>query len=207
MELKEILEKVKFDDKGLVPCITQDINTNNVLMMAYMNEESLKLTIETGYMTYFSRSRQELWKKGGNSGNTQKLKNLKLDCDGDTLLALVKQKGVACHTGKYSCFFDNVHGEEYLGGYRVIDELFGIIESRKKNPKEGSYTNYLFEKGIDKILKKIGEEAAEVIIAAKNWSVEEIKYESADLLYHLFVLLSDRGMTPADVMQELKDRQ
>jgi phosphoribosyl-AMP cyclohydrolase / phosphoribosyl-ATP pyrophosphohydrolase len=207
MEFKELITKIKFDDKGLIPCITQDVNTNSVLMMAYMNEESLKLTLESGYMTYFSRSRQELWKKGGTSGNTQKLKSLKLDCDGDTLLAVIEQKGVACHTGEYSCFFENVHGEDYLGGYRVIDELFSVIENRKKNPKEGSYTNYLFDKGIDKILKKVGEEAAEVIIAAKNWSVEEIKYESADLLYHLFVLLSDRGMAPADVMQELKDRR
>jgi len=207
MDYKDIVSKIKFDEKGLVPCITQDINTNSVLMMAYMNEESLKKTIETGYMTYFSRSRQELWKKGGNSGNTQKLKSLKIDCDGDTLLAIVKQKGVACHTGSYSCFSENVHGEEYLSGYQVLDELFSVIENRKKNPKEGSYTNYLFEKGIDKILKKVGEEAAEVIIAAKNWSIEEIKYESADLLYHLFVLLSDRGMCPADVMQELKDRR
>ncbi len=207
MKYEELMEAIKFDEKGLVPCITQDVSTNTVLMLAYMNAESLKLTLEEGYMTYFSRSRQELWKKGANSGNLQKLKSLKYDCDGDTLLALVDQTGVACHTGKYSCFHNNAYGEEYLGGYRVLDELFAVIENRKKNPKEGSYTNYLFDKGIDKILKKVGEEAAEVIIAAKNWSVEEIKYESADLLYHLFVLLSDRGMNPGDVMQELKDRQ
>jgi len=206
MEYNEIVEKIKFDDKGLVPCVTQDVKTNAVLMVAYMNAESLKLTLESGYMTYYSRSRQELWKKGETSGNTQKLKNLKLDCDGDTLLAIVEQKGVACHTGNYSCFFEDLSGEKYVGGYQVIDELFSVIENRKKNPKEGSYTNYLFEKGIDKILKKVGEEASEVIIAAKNWSVDEIKYESADLLYHLFVLLSDRGMSPADVMQELHDR-
>ncbi len=207
MSYEELLAQIKFDEKGLVPCIVQDINTNTVLMMAYINAESLKLTLEEGYMTYFSRSRQELWKKGAHSGNLQKLKSLKYDCDGDTLLALVEQTGVACHTGEYSCFHNDAYGEPYLGGYRVLDELFAVIENRKKNPKEGSYTNYLFDKGIDKILKKVGEEAAEVIIAAKNWSVDEIKYESADLLYHLFVLLSDRGMNPADVMQELKDRQ
>ena len=206
MKYEEIIAKVKFDDNGLVPCIAQDVKTNTVLMMAYMNAESIKQTLDTGYATYFSRSRQKLWKKGETSGNTQKVKSIKIDCDGDTLLVLVEQKGVACHTGKYSCFFETVSGEKYTGGYQIIDELFSVIENRKKNPKEGSYTNYLFEKGIDKILKKVGEEAAEVIIAAKNWSVEEIKYESADLLYHLFVLLSDRGMSPADVMQELNDR-
>ena len=206
MDYNEIVSKIKFNEQGLVPCIAQDAKTNTVLMLAYMNAESLKQTLETGYMTYYSRSRQQLWKKGETSGNTQKMKSLKVDCDGDTLLAIVEQKGVACHTGNYSCFFENLEGEKYVGGYQVIDELFSVIENRKKNPKEGSYTNYLFEKGIDKILKKVGEEAAEVIIAAKNWSVDEIKYESADLLYHLFVLLSDRGMSPADVMQELNDR-
>jgi len=207
MDYNELLPKIKFDDKGLVPCITQDVNTNSVLMMAYLNAESLKLTLESGYMTYFSRSRQTLWKKGENSGNLQKLVNLKYDCDGDTLLAIIEQNGVACHTGEYSCFHNEAFGKNALGGYQIIDELFSVIEERKVNPKEGSYTNYLFDKGVDKILKKVGEEASEVIIAAKNSSKEELSYEAADLLYHLFVLLSEQGMKPADIMAELSKRR
>ncbi len=207
MEYKELLSKIKFDDKGLVPCITQDAKTNAVLMMAYLNAESLKLTLESGYMTYFSRSRQELWKKGENSGHLQKLVNLKYDCDGDTLLAIIDQNGVACHTGEYSCFHNDAYGEDSFGGYRIIDELFSVIEGRKANPVEGSYTNYLFDKGVDKILKKVGEEASEVIIAAKNSSHEELTYETADLLYHLFVLLSEQGLKPADIMVELGKRR
>ena len=207
MDYNELLSKIKFDDKGLVPCITQDAKTNSVLMMAYLNAESLKLTLEEGFMTYFSRSRQELWKKGANSGNLQKLINLKYDCDGDTLLAIIEQEGVACHTGEYSCFHNTAYGKESFGGYRIIDDVFAVIEDRKKNPKEGSYTNYLFDKGVDKILKKVGEEAAEVIIGAKNASKEEISYETADLFYHLFVLLSQQGMTPSDIMVELGKRR
>lgn len=209
MDTQELLNKIKFDEKGLVSVIAQDIRTNAVLMQAYMNEESLKKTLETGFMTYYSRSRQKLWQKGETSGNCQALRELNIDCDGDALLALVEQKGVACHTGKYSCFFENVHtnGEKKTVGYAVIDELFGVIEDRKANPKEGSYTNYLFDKGIDKICKKIGEESAEVIIAAKNRSQEEVRYEAADLLYHLFVLLSEQGLKPQDVFSELTKRR
>ena len=202
------IEKIKFDDKGLVPVVVQDVSTNAVLMLAYMNAESIAKTQELGEMVYFSRSRQELWHKGETSGNTQKVHELKIDCDGDTLLALVSQKGVACHTGAYSCFFETLIGEEsYSGGYRIIDELFAIIEDRKVNPKEGSYTNYLFDKGIDKILKKVGEEAAEVIIAAKNAAPDEIRYETADLFYHLMVMLADRGLKPAEVFAELEKRR
>ena len=202
------IEKIKFDKKGLVPVIVQDVNTNAVLMLAYMNAESIEKTQELGEMVYFSRSRQELWHKGETSGNTQKLHELKIDCDGDTLLALVSQKGVACHTGAYSCFFETLLGQSgYSGGYRIIDELFAVIEDRKANPKEGSYTNYLFDKGIDKILKKVGEEAAEVIIAAKNAAPDEIRYETADLIYHLMVMLSERGLIPSEVFAELEKRR
>jgi phosphoribosyl-ATP pyrophosphohydrolase/phosphoribosyl-AMP cyclohydrolase len=202
------IEKVKFDDKGLVPVVVQDINTNAVLMLAYMNPEALRLTLETGGMVYYSRSRNKLWRKGETSGHYQTLRELKLDCDGDTLLAIVSQEGPACHTGRYSCFFESLYGEgSYSGGYGVMDELFTVIEDRRRNPKEGSYTNYLFEKGIDKILKKVGEEAAEVIIAAKNNAPDEIRLETADLLYHLLVMLCDRGLKPTEVMAELENRR
>lgn len=202
------ISKVKFDDKGLVPVVVQDVNTNSVLMLAYMNEESLKRTLETGEMTYFSRSRNKLWRKGETSGNFQTLRELKVDCDGDTLLALVSQQGPACHTGEYSCFFEPLYGSgDYASGYAIIDELYGVIEGRKKNPVEGSYTNYLFDKGIDKILKKVGEEAAEVIIAAKNSSRDEIRYETADLVYHLLVMLCEEGLSPSEVFAELEKRR
>lgn len=202
------IEKIKFDDRGLVPVVVQDVKTNAVLMLAYMNEESIRKTEETGNMVYFSRSRNQLWLKGETSGNVQTVHELKVDCDGDTLLALVSQKGVACHTGNYSCFYESLYGEsEYTSGYGVIDEVFAVIEDRKANPKEGSYTNYLFEKGIDKILKKVGEESAEVIIAAKNAAPDEIRYETADLLYHLFVMLSERGLKPSEVFAELEKRR
>jgi len=202
------MNNVKFDEKGLVPVVVQDIKTNSVLMLAYMNRESLQITLETGNMTYFSRSRQKLWRKGETSGHYQTLKEMKLDCDGDTLLALVSQEGPACHTGNYSCFFESLYGKgEYSGGYGVIDELFAVIEDRRDNPKEGSYTNYLFDKGIDKICKKVGEEAAEIIIAAKNAAPDEIRYESADFLYHLLVLLCERGLTPGEVFAELEKRR
>ena len=201
-------DNVKFDEKGLVPVVVQDYKTNTVLMLAYMNAESLKITLETGNMTYYSRSRQQLWRKGETSGHYQTLKEMKLDCDGDTLLALVAQEGPACHTGAYSCFFESLYGSgAYSSGYGIIDELFAVIEDRRDNPKEGSYTNYLFDKGIDKICKKIGEEAAEIIIAAKNAAPDEIRYESADFLYHLLVLLCERGLTPGEVFAELEKRR
>ncbi len=202
------IDNVKFDEKGLVPVVVQDIKTNSVLMLAYMSRESLQITLESGNMTYFSRSRQKLWRKGETSGHYQTLKEMKIDCDGDTLLALVSQEGPACHTGKYSCFFESLYGNgENAGGYGVIDELFAVIQDRRDNPKEGSYTNYLFDKGVDKICKKIGEEAAEIIIAAKNAAPDEIRYESADFLYHLLVLLCERGLTPGDVFAELEKRR
>ncbi len=202
------IDNVKFDEKGLVPVVVQDYKTNKVLMLAYMNAASLKITLETGNMTYYSRSRQQLWRKGETSGHYQTLKEMKMDCDGDTLLAVVAQEGSACHTGAYSCFFESLYGEgAYSGGYGVIDELFAVIEDRRDHPKEGSYTNYLFDKGIDKICKKVGEEAAEIIIAAKNAAPDEIRYESADFLYHLLVLLCERGLTPGEVFAELEKRR
>jgi phosphoribosyl-ATP pyrophosphohydrolase/phosphoribosyl-AMP cyclohydrolase len=202
------ISKIKFDKNGLVPTVVQDVKTNAVLMLAYMNKKSIAKTEDTGNMVYFSRSRQELWLKGGTSGNLQTVHELKIDCDGDTLLALVSQEGVACHTGSYSCFNESLlGGGEYSGGYGIIDELFAVIEDRKANPKEGSYTNYLFDKGLDKILKKVGEECAEVIIAAKNGEPGEIRLESADLLYHLLVMLSERGLTPSEVFSVLEKRR
>ncbi len=195
---------IKFDEKGLVPVVVQDHQTNQVLMVAYMNKESLRLTLETGYMHYFSRSTNQLWKKGETSGNYQLLKSLSIDCDGDALLAQVEQIGSACHTGNKSCFFTTLHGQQISGD--VLRRLMQIIEDRKKNPREGSYTNHLLQNGLDKILKKIGEESAEVIIGAKNSSKDEIIWEVSDLLYHLSVLLSYFEMSWDDIFGHLRYR-
>ena len=198
----------KKDDKGLVPCIVQDYKTKDVLMMAYMNEESFAKTLETGRMTYFSRSRNELWVKGLTSGHFQYVKEISADCDKDTLLAKVRQIGAACHTGSYSCFFNTMvhHDFDEKNPYAVLKKLYDVVIDRKKNPKEGSYTNYLFDKGIDKILKKCGEEATEMVIAAKNPGAEELKYEIADLMYHMTVLMAECGIDWDDVMGELANR-
>lgn len=199
----------KTDQKGLVPCIVQDYRTSQVLMMAYMNEESYQMTCDTGKMTYYSRSRQQLWVKGEVSGHFQYVKELSLDCDNDTLLAKVHQIGAACHTGSYSCFFKELAKRDYndTNPLTILEEDFATIMERKKNPKEGSYTNYLFTKGIDKILKKCGEEASEIIIAAKNPDAEELKYEIADFLYHMMVLMAECGITWEDVTKELANRR
>lgn len=199
----------KTDEKGLIPCITQDYRTGQVLQLAYMNEESYRVTCETGRMTYFSRSRQELWCKGETSGHYQYVKELTLDCDNDTILAKVHQIGAACHTGSYSCFFKELAKKDYIDSnpLTILQEDFDTIQERKRNPKEGSYTNYLFTKGIDKILKKCGEEASEIIIAAKNPDAEELKYEIADFLYHMMVLMAECGLTWEDVTRELADRR
>ena len=199
----------KKDDKGLVPCIVQDYKTGMVLMMAYMNEESYKKTIETGRMTYYSRSREKLWTKGETSGHFQFVKSISIDCDKDTLLAKVSQIGPACHTGNTSCFFTPLVTKEYndTNPLTVFKDVYNVIMDRKKNPKEGSYTNYLFDKGIDKILKKFGEEATEVVIAAKNPDPDEMKYEISDLLYHMMVLMAERSMTWDDIIKELADRE
>ncbi len=201
-------KELKTNSDGLVPCIAQDYKTGEVLMMAYMNEEAYEKTLKTGVMTYFSRSRQSLWVKGETSGHFQYVRELKADCDNDTLLAKVVQIGAACHTGNRSCFFNEVMKHEYMNKdiSAVLRDLYGVVCDRKVNPKEGSYTNYLFNKGIDKILKKCGEEATEMVIAAKNPSHEELKYEIADLLYHMTVLMVECGVSWEEVATELANR-
>lgn len=202
-------EEFKLNEDGLIPCIVQDYKTADVLMMAYMNKESYEETIRSGRMTYYSRSRQELWKKGETSGNFQYVKALSIDCDRDTILAKVSQIGAACHTGSRSCFFTDLVKKEYdaTNPMTVFEDVFQVILERKENPKEGSYTNYLFEKGIDKILKKVGEECTEIVIAAKNPDAEEMKYEISDFLYHLMVLMAERGLEWKDITNELAERR
>ena len=199
----------KRNEAGLIPVIVQDYKTGEVLMMAYMNEEAFRKTCETGRMTYYSRSRRCLWLKGETSGHFQYVKSLTLDCDKDTILARVKQIGAACHTGSRSCFFRTLAKKEYTDAnpLQVLEHVYGVIEDRKVHPREGSYTNYLFDKGIDKILKKVGEEATEIVIAAKNPDPEEIKYEISDFLYHVMVLMVERGVTWTDITKELANRE
>ena len=199
----------KLDSNGLIPVVVQHYKTQKVLMVAYMNEEAFNKTIRTGRMTYYSRSRQTLWTKGETSGHFQFVKSLTIDCDKDTILAEVSQIGPACHTGSPTCFFTDLVRKEYddTNPLKVFLEEYEIIEDRKNNPKEGSYTNYLFDKGIDKILKKVGEECTEIVIAAKNPDPEEMKYEIADFLYHLMVLMVDRGVSWNEVIKELADRR
>ena len=198
----------KTNDQGLIPVIVQHYKTQEILMLAYMNEESFYETIKTGKMTYFSRSRQKLWVKGETSGHFQYVKSLTIDCDLDTLLAKVDQIGAACHTGNRSCFYTTIVGNDYdaKNPVQIFETVYQTIADRKENPKEGSYTNYLFEKGLDKILKKVGEEATEVVIAAKNPNVEEVKYELSDFLYHAMVLMVEKGITWEDITGELADR-
>ena len=199
----------KLLDNGLIPVVVQDYRTNEVLMVAYMNEDSYKMTIDTGKMTYYSRSRKKLWLKGETSGHFQSVKSLMIDCDNDTILAKVRQIGAACHTGNRSCFFKELAKKDYVSTnpLTVLMDDYDIIMSRKNNPKEGSYTNYLFDKGIDKILKKCGEEAAEIIIAAKNPDAEELKCEIADFLYHMMVLMAECGLDWNDITKELVNRR
>ena len=202
-------DEFKLNSDGMLTVVTQDYKTNEVLMVAYMTKEAFEKTVETGIMTYYSRSRKELWTKGDTSGHYQYVKSLTIDCDKDTLLAKVEQVGNACHTGSYSCFFTDLVKKEYKDDnpMEVFQSVYDVIMDRKKHPKEGSYTNYLFEKGIDKILKKVGEEATEIVIAAKNPDVEEMKYEISDFLYHLMVLMAERGMTWDEVTRELIERK
>lgn len=196
-------------DNGLIPVVVQDYRTSEVLMVAYMNEDAYHKTMKTGKMTYYSRSRQELWVKGETSGHYQYVKALYLDCDNDTILAKVRQVGAACHTGSRTCFFQELAKKDYVSTnpLEVLTEDFDIIMNRKKNPKEGSYTNYLFDKGIDKILKKCGEEATEIVIAAKNPDAEELKYEIADFLYHMMVLMAECNLDWSDITKELVNRR
>ncbi len=198
----------KTNSDGLMPVIVQDYQTGEVLMMAYMNEEAFHTTLSLGKMTYYSRSRQELWVKGETSGHYQYVKSLAIDCDEDTILAQVSQIGAACHTGNLSCFYRELVKKEYAtkNPLKVFENLYQVIEDRKEHPKEGSYTNYLFGKGIDKILKKLGEEATEIVIASKNPEPEEIKYEISDFLYHLIVLMVAKGVTWEDIVEELNQR-
>lgn len=202
-------EEFKLNSDGMLTVVTQDYKTNEVLMVAYMTKEAFDQTVETGVMTYYSRSRDELWVKGDTSGHYQYVKSLTIDCDKDTLLAKVRQVGNACHTGHYSCFFTDLVKKEYKDDnpINVFQDVYDVIMDRKMHPKEGSYTNYLFEKGIDKILKKVGEECTEIVIAAKNPDPEEMKYEISDFLYHLMVLMAERGMTWEQVTNELMERK
>lgn len=202
-------DECRLNSDGLIPVVAQDYITKDVLMVAYMNREAFEQTIRTGRMTYYSRSRQELWCKGDTSGHYQYMKSLNLDCDNDTLLARVYQIGAACHTGNRSCFFHEIanRNDRDKNPLSVLMEDYRTICDRKQNPKEGSYTNYLFDKGIDKILKKCGEEATEIVIAAKNPNAEELKYEIADFLYHLMVLMAECDLDWNDVVKELASRR
>ncbi len=206
MDIKNILEEIKFDNNGLVPAVVQDIKSKKVLMLAYMNKESIQKTFEEGIVHYYSRSRKKLWKKGETSGNIQILKGFYYDCDKDSILVEVEQIGVACHTGNYSCFFNEVLRAE-SEKVDIIKELYSILKNRQQNPKEGSYTNYLFKEGLDKILKKVGEEASEVIIGAKNKNKEELVYEISDLIYHLLVLMVNEKISIEDIKGELISRR
>ena len=202
------LSTIKYNDAGLVPAIVQDYSTRQVLMMAWMNEDALKQSIATKKATFYSRSRQQLWVKGETSGNFQTIISIDYDCDGDTLLLQVIPAGPACHTGNTSCFYRNMMTDETnaLGNIDILPKLFALIADRKSNPVEGSYTNYLFREGVDKIGKKIGEESAETIIAAKNNDPDELIYESSDLIYHLFVMLNNQGVELSSIFKELTKR-
>ncbi len=201
-------DAMKKGEDGLVSVVVQDYRTDEVLMLAYMNEESFARTLEDGRMTYYSRSRKELWRKGDTSGHFQYVKGMYVDCDRDAILAKVAQVGVACHTGERTCFHTELVRTEYkeasLGA--ILEKVYDVIRDRKRHPKEGSYTNYLFDKGIDKILKKCGEEATEMVIAAKNPNLDELRYEVADVLYHMMVLMVECGLSLEDVMGELANR-
>lgn len=209
---------IKFDANGLVPVITQEVN-GQVLMLAYMNKEALEKTIETGFAWYYSRKRKSLWKKGETSGNIQHVQEILYDCDGDTILLRVKQRGVSCHSGTYSCFSGRelfsphdksivpLNQREDASLTKILSDLYEVIQSRRLHPVEGSYTNYLFDKGQDKILKKVGEEATETIIASKNNIREDVLYEMGDLWYHCLILLAYHNMTPEDLLEELLRRR
>ncbi len=206
-------DELKFDEKGLIPAIVQDAATKEVLTLAYMNRESLEKSIESGETWFYSRSRQELWHKGETSGNTQKIVAMKYDCDRDAIVVLVEPAGPACHLGTASCFTETFYGTDTPAGdrsdledYRILQSLQQIIAQREKEMPEGAYTTYLFTEGVDKILKKVGEESAEVIIAAKNRDAEELKWEAADLIYHLLVLLQEQKLPFKEVLNVLMDR-
>ncbi|MFD2369322.1 bifunctional phosphoribosyl-AMP cyclohydrolase/phosphoribosyl-ATP diphosphatase HisIE [Brevibacillus sp. GCM10020057] len=208
-------EQLKFDENGLIPAIVQDAVSKEVLTLAYMNKESLQKSLETNETWFWSRSRAELWHKGATSGHTQRILSIRYDCDGDALVVQVVPNGPACHTGAYSCFSGELTGSKEQEAsapvsadrFAILGELEQLIAAREAERPEGSYTTYLFEKGVDKILKKVGEEAAEVIIAAKNRSHEELRYEAADLIFHLLVLLREQKLPLDQVLNELQRRR
>lgn len=199
------INELKFDDKGLIPAVVVDYMSNKVLMVAYMNRESLEISMREGRTCFWSRSRQELWRKGETSGNVQEIVDITADCDRDTLLVKVKKSGPACHLGNESCFVDKVFESESLQDFSM-QKLYDLISGRKTEGKDGSYTTYLFEKGIDKILKKVGEESTEVIIAAKGEDRTETIYEVADLAYHVMVMMVEMKITNEDILKELASR-
>ena len=202
---KQTMEQLKFDEKGLIPAIVVDGTTGQVLTLAYMNKESLDISIKEERTCFWSRSRQELWRKGETSGAVQHIIDITADCDYDALVVRVNKEGPACHTGAESCFHHSLFESEENTAF-TLQGLMDMLQGRKESPKEGSYTSYLFEKGIDKILKKVGEESTEVIIAGKGGSREETVFEIADLLYHLDVLMVELGITPQDITAELEKR-
>ena len=204
---KNDMQTIQFDAQGLIPVVVQHAQTKEVLTVAYMNRQSLEKTIETKETWFYSRSRQELWHKGATSGNTQQVVAIRTDCDEDALVVEVLPKGPACHTGKDTCFHkDIVTPSETVGSFGILSDLVEVIQQREKSMPEGAYTTYLFEKGVDKIGKKIGEEATEVVIAAKNRDSEELQWEAADLLYHLLVLLQEQKVNLYDVLEVLQKR-
>lgn len=199
------IDQLKFDEKGLIPAVIVEAGTHRLLMVAYMNRESLKISMETGKTCFWSRSRQELWTKGETSGNYQHIVSITADCDMDTLKVVVEKDGPACHTGAETCFFNPVYQSEEKSDF-TLDALMELIRGRKTNPQEGSYTTYLFQKGLDKILKKIGEESTEVIIAAKDNDPKETIYEISDLVYHVMVMMIQQGISLEDIRRELASR-
>ena len=199
------LDDLKFDEKGLIPAVVQDYFSKQVLTVAYMNRESLEISMKEGRTCFFSRSRQQLWRKGETSGNTQEIVTIKADCDLDALVVEVIKKGPACHTGSESCFFNPVYQSKEHQDFS-LEALYKLLEGRKTDPKEGSYTTYLFQKGIDKILKKVGEECTEVIVAGKGGDREETIFEISDLAYHVMVLMVEMGIEPKDIFAQLESR-
>ena len=199
------IDDLKFDEKGLIPAVVQDYFSKQVLTVAYMNRESLEISMQEGRTCFFSRSRQQLWRKGETSGNTQEIVTIKADCDLDALVVEVIKKGPACHTGSESCFFNPVYQSESQQDFSM-DALYELLKGRKTNPKEGSYTTYLYQKGIDKILKKVGEECTEVIVAGKGGDKAETIFEIADLAYHVMVLMVEMGIEPKDIFAQLESR-
>lgn len=199
------ISKLKFDEKGLIPAVVTDFYTKKVLTVAYMNEESLKISVKEGKTCFYSRSRKTLWRKGETSGNFQRIVSIKADCDLDALCVEVVKEGPACHTGADGCFFNYVYKSENLNEFS-LNGLYELLKERKNNPKEGSYTTYLFEQGTDKILKKVGEESAEVLIGAKGGDKAETTFEICDLIYHLLVLAAHMDITPEEIIDELSQR-